>query len=328
MRKHIFCCCLLFLLVITNASAKIVFAQKGVYVIDDDGTNVTLLTDQLNARAPKWSPDGKQIIFTRGKHFQNAYISIMNADGTDIQDLTRQRPPEVDSDYHPSFSPDGKSIVFGRTETQDNKEQHSVCVMDLESGKIKKISDLNINTPEFSPDGKHIVFTTVPVLGVSGGAIWMMEDDGADARPLLKPPPPNSPFIISRWNPRWSPDGKWILYTEEHHKLAIIDGATHYIPHGYYYYICDKNGRNIKKLNIPKTLNPAGHDWADNGKAIVFCAHKAVLKVRQEFYKYDIYKFHIASGELTTLHVPQGNAYNLDWIDDDVLSVSPHGKKK
>jgi Tol biopolymer transport system component len=65
-------------------------------------------------------------------------------------------------------------------------------VMNLESGKLKKIADLGISTPEFSPDGNHIVFTTIPTLGVAGGNVWIMEDDGADPRPLLPPPPDNN----------------------------------------------------------------------------------------------------------------------------------------
>lgn len=329
MRGLITTCCLI-LLFTAAAAAKIVFVTKdSIYVVDDDGIGATLLTDELNPSAPRWSPDGKQIVFKRGRDIQKAHVSMMNADGTNVQDITV--PSNLKRDVHPSFSPNGKSIIFSRYEPgADKDKRHSVCVMDLESGKIKKISNLGINRPEFSPDGKYIVFTTIPTLGVAGGNVWIMEDDGADARPLLEPPPPNSPFIISRWKPRWSPDGNKILYTEDHHKLAIVDGVTHYIPHGYYYFVCDRNGKNIKKLNIRKTLRPQGHDWMDDGKAIVFSAREAVLKeppLIENFKKLDIYKFHIASNKLTTLYVPEGNSYSLDWISDHAHAVSPKDKQ-
>ena len=336
MRILVATCCLI-LLIATTSIAKIVFEQttnavSSIYVMEDDGTAATLLTDTLNPIVPKWSPDGKSIAFARGRHIQSRNISIMNADGTEIRDIT---VPVRDSrsEWHPSFSPDGKSIVFSRHEPiADKDKRDSVMVMNLESGKLKKIADLGINTPEFSPDGNHIVFTTISTLGVAGGNVWIMEDDGADPRPLL-PPPPDNNRIISRWTPRWSPNGKQILYTEDHHTLAVLNDATHYIPQGYYFFICDRNGKNIQKLRIPNTLRANGHDWMDDGKAIVFCAREAVLKeppLIENFKQVKIYKYQIASGKLTTLYVPQGNdnAYNLDWISDDVLSVSAVGKKK
>lgn len=334
MRRLIVLCCILFLLVVTMSSAKMVFVQKhdddiSIYVMDDDGTGAMPLTDLLNPRAPKWSPDGKQIVFARGMSFQSPNIAIMNVDGSEIRDISIPDRRKMES--HPSFSPDGKSIVFSRIDTiADENERYSVLVMDLESGKIKKISDLGISTPEFSPDGKHIVFSTISVAGVSGGNVWIMESDGDDPRPLLSPPP-DSPLIISRYRPKWSPDGKHILYSEDHHTLTVLEKGIHYIPQGYYLFICDSRGKNIRKLNIPKTLRFSGHDWMDKGKSIVFCAREAVLKVvalAENFNEMNIYKYHIASGKHSLLYNELGNEYSVDWISDDVLSVSPKGKKK
>jgi len=80
---------------------------------------------------------------------------------------------------------------------------------------------------------------------VSGfrGNTWLMEADGDNPHPLL-PPPPEGELIISRWKPRWSPDGKKLLYTEHHHTLAVLADGTHYIPQGYYYFICDREGKS------------------------------------------------------------------------------------
>ncbi len=248
--------CLILLFLCTVANAKIVFSFKdtdnlsGIYVMDDDGSNTTLLTDTLSPRSPRWAPDGKQIVFERRVKLndsQKVHLFIMNADGTNIRELTEPIQPDG-RDLHASFSPDGKYIVFRRYERIDNdNKKHSICVMDIESGKVKKISDLGVNTPAWSPDGKQIVFTTIPVAGMSGGNVWIMGDNGRNARDLL-PPPPEDGLIISRWNPRWSPDGKQILYTEDRDKLDLIDGVLHYIPQGYYYFIYDLRSKQSKRL--------------------------------------------------------------------------------
>ncbi len=337
MRKQIVLCCLLFLLSVTISPAAIVFKQtgdlKGIYVMDDNGTNVRLLTDQLNPSAPRWSPDGKQIVFSRGRNTQRKHLSIMNADGTNIRDIT---PPSNEKrDSHPSFSPDGKYIVFSRYEHKAPREpidkRNSVMVMHLATGRFKKISNLGINRPEFSPNGKHIIFTTITVLGGEGSNVWIMEVDGADLRRLL-PPPPEGDLSISRSTPRWSPEGQRIFYTEDHYTSAVVDGILHaFIPDGYYYFLCDKDGKNIKKLNIPKTLRHWGKSWIDDGKSIVFTAYEAVLNDPNiERAQTKMYKYHITSEKLTTLYVPppDANVSQVDWISDDVLPVSPQGKRK
>ena len=58
--------CLFLLLLSSGASAKIVFSSirdgvYGIYVMDDDGSNQTLLTEdeKLKPYPDRWSPDGQ-----------------------------------------------------------------------------------------------------------------------------------------------------------------------------------------------------------------------------------------------------------------------------
>ena len=277
--------CLILLLVTgvfsTVASAKIVFDStrdgvKGIYVMDDDGSNVTLLTDTLWPITPRWSPDGKQIVFKRRilmQDSQRSHLFIMNADGTNLRQLTE---PHTGMDTHPSFSPDGKSILF--TRYKDKKD--SINVLDLESGVIKKIADLGANNPDWSPDGKQIVCSAIPVVGGDGGGIWIINADGRNARELF-PPLPKRELIISRWDPRWAPDGKRILYTETHETLAKIGNVTHYIPQAAHYLIYDVKGQKLRKLKIPKNWYSAGIAWMDKRNSVLFSAVE--IKLNQQF---------------------------------------------
>ena len=110
---------ILLLLLSTAASAKIVFSSerngvKGIYVMDDDGSNQTLIiADKHWPPAPhRWSPDGKQIMFK----ISGGRISLMNADGTNVRHLT---PHDGSTVRIASFSPDGNILffvgVFGKT---------------------------------------------------------------------------------------------------------------------------------------------------------------------------------------------------------------------
>ena len=321
----------LILLLSTVANAKIVFDSKhdgvrGIYAMDDDGSNLTLLTDTLFPSAPRWAPDGKQIVFERQVHphdTQRSHLFMMNADGTNVRQLT---PPLNGRDMHPSFSPDGKSILFRRYTFQDKK--HSINVLSLESGAIKQISDLGANNPDWSPDGKQIVCSSIPAAGVSGGNIWIMTANGFNTRELL-PPLPKGKLIISRWNPRWSPDGRWILYTEDHDTLAQIGNVLHYIPQAYRYLVFHWNSKQIRELKIPKNLRPVGIAWMDNGQSVLFSAVERKLKqpvLDDAQNLYNIYKYHIVTGKITRLTNHPGQDVFLDWISDNIYSVSPVGK--
>lgn len=89
------------LLIATGATGKIVVASfvaeevKSISVMEDDGTGITtILTDTRNPIAPRWSPDGKQIVIARLLKpgiWDRRQIVIINADGTNERLLTKGR---------------------------------------------------------------------------------------------------------------------------------------------------------------------------------------------------------------------------------------------
>ena len=327
-------CCLIILLLLSQAytDAKILFVSddsltgegRSIYVMDDDGSNVTLLSHQPWTGTPRWSPDGKQIVFDR-RTKQNSNIShifIMNVDGTDIRQLTTV------NDGNPSFSPDGKSIVFGRYEVTPNALESYICLMQLESGIVKKIANVEVSNPSFSPDGKHIVFSGVPIFGKSGANIWIMGADGRNLRELLPPLPQGLP-IIDRFFSKISPDGNQLLYFQSEVIPDQIDGVAHLIPQAYRYFIYDLITGQSQELKIPKNYKCAGLDWMDGNKAIVFSAYPDKLnEVELGKRKYTLYKYDIWTREITILREDMVDSFIFpDWISDDVLSVSPVGKQ-
>ncbi len=331
LRKISLLCLLLFLLFGTVADAKIVFGSKrdgvkGIYVMDDDGSNETLLLEG-NRWYPFpwcWSPDGQHILCED----TNGDPSLMRPDGTNIRKL---KVPDKASIGRMSFSPDSKSIVFNMRVEIDDKEKKSVNVFNIETGETKKIADVVASLCDWSPDGELIVYSAQPVAGEPvGGTLWIMDSDGRNSRKLLPPP------IRGRFKaPRWSPDGKHIVYLhdeyvwERPHELAALT----LIYKAHRYLICDRNGEHIKQLLIPKDWRPLQIDWMDDGESVVFSAYVGLELNKpapplDQFPPANIYKYHIRTGVRTQLTNHPGKDGTIDWISDDVLPVFPQGKKK
>ena len=97
--------------------------------------------------------------------------------------------------------------------------------------------------------------------------------------------------------------------------------------------ICDRNGENLKQLGIPKDWACYGIDWMDGGESVVFSAREGMPlgePIPRDFVwpPCNIYKYHIDTGVRTQLTDDPGWDQTIDWISDDVLPVTPQGKKK
>lgn len=84
---------------------QIVFtrAGQGIYTMTPDFSEYMRVTRDARDRAPRFTPDGRAIVFTR-----DGGLSIMQADGTALRQLTTGL--NVAPDY--TFTPDGLSLLF------------------------------------------------------------------------------------------------------------------------------------------------------------------------------------------------------------------------
>ena len=243
--------------------------------MDDDGSNITLLTNENRPYLQRWSPNGKLIVFNQASR----PLFLMNSDGTNIRKITEGLKRVVD--WVGGFSPDGKDIVFYRyVDIADGPNEYYLMVLNLKSGKVRQIAELQATSPDWSPDGKYIACSGAINLGGLGSGITVMTTNGRNLKTIVPSVHVgNGNSILNAEGPRWSPDSQKLLYSQlKYSRRQLAPNVNALIREEFKFIICDKNGKTLQTLNIPKDLRHFGNDWMDNGKSIVFSAAKVSNK--------------------------------------------------
>jgi len=204
---------------------KVAFARwrdpRGIYVIDEDGSNETLLFGWSEAKAPAWSPDGSHIVFTRhqagGREKDIEIFSRFTLPAHPWWKLGLVRVEDhyftellcYDHSFSPTWSPDGKVIAYdGDYGLHLTATDGSIGGQFYDRSRDALSTDVRDISPAWSPDGTKIAF------GFSQHDHWeiyVMNADGSNRMRLTKeklfaPPPPNNV------SPAWSPDGRHIAF--------------------------------------------------------------------------------------------------------------------
>jgi len=204
--------------------------NSDIYTIHPDGSNlVQLTTSEQDEVAPRWSPDGKYMLFQvrvrpNAPYAQQYDIFVMATDGSntsqiasgvnpvwspDSRRILYENPTSRDGIIHiinadgtdnrdlvngfaPSWSPDSTRIAF--------QHRDQIYTVDPNGSDIELIADGS--SPDWSPDGTTIAF--VPS-SPEGRTISVMDPDGTNKRALTE--------HGDHLHPRWSPDGHYITFT-------------------------------------------------------------------------------------------------------------------
>jgi len=102
---------------------------------------------------PRWSPDGKNIIFFEFalSPAKPARVYEVSAEGGSPQPLMADDPRQQ---LDPNWSPDGSKIVFSN---ESNDPSSAIYVFDVASRKVSDVpGSQGLYSPRWSPDGGHI----------------------------------------------------------------------------------------------------------------------------------------------------------------------------
>lgn len=193
----------------------------------------------------------------------------------------------------------------------DDDGKNQIFTMRPDGSGMRQLTNMNGPSvqPSWSPDGERIVFSSYNQHTSIGPALWVMNADGSDLRPLHDfEPETDRTSALNGNNPRWSPDGT---------KIAFDLCVNCQISTNYAIFVFDLESEELIQL----TEEPAGHsstypDWSPDGTRIAFTANRDyvdadTLRFRQDLYVMD------ADGSNQVRITETGFARNSVWSPID-----------
>lgn len=265
--------------------------KQNIFIMDVNGDFVKQVAfHNLNCFSPRFSPDGKKIVFQATTKISDFIYMV------DLDDTSSFRYPKfISGGVDPFFSPDGKYLLFRAERDEDN----AIFMLDLQTDSTEIISDGSLSThAEFSKDGNKVVYSSslngnfdLVVLDLNDnsdnaqktiastkdaelygtfsydgkllayasfdinykGTVHVVGSDGKGDVSVSK-------GLGSSYNPEFSPDGKY---------LAFITNKSD----SYQLMVCSPNGNGMKQMTS-LSGNTLEFDWSPDSKKIVYDKQK------------------------------------------------------
>lgn len=177
------------------------FVRDGELVVSrvDGGRERRLTSTGAAGEPPAWSPDSKQIAFVREDGVHGLYV-IDVATGAERLLVGGQTDAR-----DPSWSPDGRRLAV--TVSSRSDPDGSVGILELATGRVRRVGPSCTSAAEWSPDGRKLAATRSYCAAARGcpASIVVMRTDGSDVRSVSR-----RANCFSR--PGWSPDGRKLVW--------------------------------------------------------------------------------------------------------------------
>ena len=173
-----------------------------------------------NAAYPAWSPTGDALVYTYGNETNTAWaakdgttgyhLRVWRA-GVGVREITTGRF----RDYMPSFSPDGKRLYFTSTRCASPQvgmaTRSGIYAVDAEGSGLTNlvpsmVNDMGAGQPVVSPDGRILAFAQIDNFRDTWHLVCARADNPARNCRV-------TPKEQSAYAPRWTPDGRHLVYT-------------------------------------------------------------------------------------------------------------------
>jgi Tol biopolymer transport system component len=227
---------------------------------------------------PRFTPDGKRIVFTSGRSGPPQLWEIGVEGGR-----PRRLRENGATEYQADVSPDGGRLAF--LSNLDGPER--LMVEDLRSGEVRELVRHGDHTifgnPHWSPDGTRIVFSSNWRIGHH---IYLVEVATGKTRRL-------SPLASGGCEPRFSRDGRRVVYVGRDYLRAESRLVEHDLTTGQERTLVDWPALNYDPVYSP------------DGSELAFASNIAG--------RYEIYRQRLADGRAWRVTYGTGDARNPDY---------------
>ncbi|HET6977740.1 MAG TPA: S9 family peptidase [Pyrinomonadaceae bacterium] len=240
--------------VVGTTDAKEDKSNSHIWMVNSDGTNDRQITfSNESESSPRWSPDGKYISFTSSRpgKTRGSQVWLLDRNGGEAMQLTEIKgrlqghewspdskrlvlvigDPDPEAEAGPSPQPGAtprvpKPIVIDRYRYKQDgagyllSGRHTyIYLYDIEAKKLDRLtkSKWDEGSPAWSPDGTHIAFMSNHADDPDrdpAAQLYVVEAKPGSTEKQLTP----TEIRAGRSRPEWSPDSKWIAFTDGEEK--------------------------------------------------------------------------------------------------------------